>query len=446
MLQIEQVPISDLKPYERNARLHSDQQVLQIARSIEEFGFVNPVLVDDDLNVIAGHGRIADNRLALDATWDDELLAAELAAIRAADEVPLDLLGLSADELTALLDPVTDEEFVPPASIATDFLEPPLTVLNMRSGRRRDRKQMWFSRLPIDYSSFGRDKGLVYRSETRNDPEFYRQKKAVEARLGRPMTTAEFLASYYRPPKTRVGAGTSMFCPVLSELMTSWFCPQGGDVLDPFAGDVERGVIASTLGRRYYGVDVRPEQCQANAEIARLAGAVDPVPFWQPGDSRTALDALYEGQDFDLVFTCPPYWCLERYSDDPADLSNMTLAEFNRAHSEIITACVERLRPDRFAIWVIGDVRQPQTLDWARLPARTIESFELAGCTYRNEMILVSPIGNRGAMCKNPFDRRRTITMAHEKVLVFCKGDPARAAAAIGEVEILEPEQDDDAS
>lgn len=107
MRRYENVPINKLKPYENNARTHSEKQVEKIARSIEEFGFINPVLIDSEYGIIAGHGRvkgaehlgmaevpclfiedltdeqkrayiIADNKLALDAGWDYELLQIEL--------------------------------------------------------------------------------------------------------------------------------------------------------------------------------------------------------------------------------------------------------------------------------------------------------------------------------------------------------------------------------
>lgn len=130
-VSIEQVPTEDLIPYARNSRTHSDEQVAQIAASIREFGFCNPVLIDAEGTIIAGHGRvmaatrmkletvpclrlshltdaqkrayvIADNRIALSSGWDSELLANELSDLHA-DEFDLGLLGFDADELTALL-------------------------------------------------------------------------------------------------------------------------------------------------------------------------------------------------------------------------------------------------------------------------------------------------------------------------------------------------------
>lgn len=145
--QIEWVQTSSLVPYARNSRTHSDAQVAQIAGSIKEFGFNNPVLIDQDGGIIAGHGRvmaaqklglekvpavklehltetqrkayvIADNRLALNAGWDDQMLTLELQELDT-ENFDLSLLGFEADELNALLNPIketeglTDEDAVP---------------------------------------------------------------------------------------------------------------------------------------------------------------------------------------------------------------------------------------------------------------------------------------------------------------------------------------------
>ena len=140
------VSIDDLIPYALNSRTHSDAQVAQIAASISEFGFLNPIIVDGDNGIIAGHGRvlaarklgkthlpvvqakhlteaqkkayvIADNRLALNAGWDTEILSTELSALQESD-FDLDLLGFDSDELAKLLEPekvdgLTDEDEVP---------------------------------------------------------------------------------------------------------------------------------------------------------------------------------------------------------------------------------------------------------------------------------------------------------------------------------------------
>lgn len=130
-LSIEYLPTADLVPYARNARTHSEAQVAQIAASIREFGFCNPVLVDPHGGIIAGHGRvmaartlgmddlpcvrlghlsetqrrayvIADNQLALNAGWDEDMLALELSALRI-DDFDLALTGFSDRAIDDLL-------------------------------------------------------------------------------------------------------------------------------------------------------------------------------------------------------------------------------------------------------------------------------------------------------------------------------------------------------
>ena len=144
--QIKWEAVDKLIPYAKNARTHSDEQVAQIAGSIKEFGFNNPILVDKDNSVIAGHGRLmaarklgmdkvpvvelqhltesqrkayvlADNRIALNSGWDTSMLSLELQDLK--DDIDLSLLGFDPDELDALLNPIeqteglTDEDAVP---------------------------------------------------------------------------------------------------------------------------------------------------------------------------------------------------------------------------------------------------------------------------------------------------------------------------------------------
>jgi site-specific DNA-methyltransferase (adenine-specific) len=145
-VKITQKKVTELIPYVKNSRTHSDEQVAQIAASIKEFGWTNPILVDGSNGIIAGHGRlmaarklgytevptieladltetqkkayiIADNRLALNAGWDNEMLTIELNDLLA-DGFALEILGFDPKELDALLEPevvegLTDEDAVP---------------------------------------------------------------------------------------------------------------------------------------------------------------------------------------------------------------------------------------------------------------------------------------------------------------------------------------------
>ena len=146
-LDVRLMSVTDLTPYARNSRTHSDEQVAQVAASIKEFGWTNPILIDEDNGIIAGHGRlqaaqrlgesevptitltglseaqkrayvIADNKLALNAGWDNEMLAVEIADLLE-DGFDLGLTGFDGDEINSLLadgnktDGLTDDDEIP---------------------------------------------------------------------------------------------------------------------------------------------------------------------------------------------------------------------------------------------------------------------------------------------------------------------------------------------
>jgi hypothetical protein len=174
--RIEMWPLDRLVPYERNARTHSPEQVAQIAASIQEFGFTNPILVDGADGILAGHGRLAaakdmglaevpvivldhlsaaqrrayilaDNQLSLNAGWDTELLQMEVAALNLAD-FDLSLLGFDDERIASLLDPegIDDLEDGVDATTGKDQLDDADTQVVIGSYRfvlRRDAYMQW---------------------------------------------------------------------------------------------------------------------------------------------------------------------------------------------------------------------------------------------------------------------------------------------------------------
>jgi DNA modification methylase len=237
-----------------------------------------------------------------------------------------------------------------------------------------------------------------------------------------------------------VGSGTSIFDPVICEIAYRWFCPPNGTVLDPFAGGSVRGIVASKLGRRYVGIELRPEQVTANAAQLNLADG--PRPEWRQGDARE-IARLAGDIEADLIFSCPPYWNLERYSDDPSDLSNMPLQEFFAAYTAIIRDAIGRLRNDRFVVWVIGDVRDDAGC-YVNLPGHTVEAFEAAGARFYNDAILVTAVGSLPVRVGRQFKVSRKLGRTHQNVMVFVKGDPRKATEACGPVEFGEIAQGDE--
>ena len=150
-------PVIDLVPYESNSRTHSEEQIIQIVDSIQEFGFTNPILIGEDNKIIAGHGRvmaaksmgmeevptielshlsedqqrayvIADNKLALNAGWDEELLAIELDSLKESG-FDVSLTGFSEEEMSALIATLVDSNGLTDEDAVPEIPEDPVTVL-----------------------------------------------------------------------------------------------------------------------------------------------------------------------------------------------------------------------------------------------------------------------------------------------------------------------------
>ena len=228
-------------------------------------------------------------------------------------------------------------------------------------------------------------------------------------------------------------SGTSIFDPVLCELAYLWFCPPGGLVLDPFAGGSVRGIVAAKCGREYIGIDLRPEQVEANRAQASAICGDGIAPAWIIGDSALVVPGIECAADF--VFSCPPYGNLEVYSECPEDLSNMDRAGFRAAYRKIIAAAIGKLKADRFACFVVGDYRDKAGF-YCNFVSETIAAFEAAGARLYNEAILVTAAGSLPIRAGKQFAVSRKLGKTHQNVLVFAKGDPKRATAACGPVEI----------
>lgn len=224
-------------------------------------------------------------------------------------------------------------------------------------------------------------------------------------------------------------SGTSIFDPVLCELVYRWFCPAGGAVLDPFAGGSVRGIVASKVGLRYTGIDLSERQIEENRKQAAEICS-DNRPAWIVGDSRNVKE-LAAGS-YDLVFSCPPYGDLEVYSDDARDLSTLDYGEFLAAYQEIIAKCCGLLKPARFACFVVGDFRDKQGF-YRNFVSQTIGAFEAAGVHLYNEAVLVTAVGSLPIRIGKQFGRYRKLGKTHQNVLVFYSGQPKSIPASFGD-------------
>lgn len=409
-MEIEVLNIDDLIPYENNAKEHPKEQIEQIKKSIIEFNNNDPIAIDENNIIIEGHGRhealkqlgyeqvecirlshlneeqkkayrLIHNKLTMNSDYDFNLLEQELMNIQDIDmlEFDFDMSFLNEDE----------EEIKEEASkkLTDEFLIPPISVFDTRQGYWQDRKRAWKS-LGIS-SDVGRDEALLGQG----------LKQLAEKQGSKTLT------------------GTSIFDPVLCEVMYKWFNVHEGSIFDCFAGGSVRGIVAEKLGYKYTGIDLRKEQIEANILNAQEMGL---NPTWICDDSLNA-DLYVEDDSVDLLFSCPPYADLEVYSDDERDISNMDYEQFKEVYRKIIDISCRKVKNDRFAIFVVGDVRDKKGY-YRNFIDYTKECFNKNGFMTYNEIILLEQLGTIPLRARYVFKKRK-VAKAHQNVLIFYKGD-----------------------
>lgn len=485
-MNIVELPTMDLVPYENNPR-NNEEAVDGVAESIDKFGFKVPIVITDENIIVAGHTRwlaaqklglasvpcivaddlsekqikafrLADNKVSELSSWDFAKLEEELAALAEMPDEdgfpPIDMEDFGfdpeggfegEDSGTESEDGDTDPEAAERAQghLKEKFLFVPSSVLDARCGDWQNRKRLW---LDLGLKSDGSRADMqVTGSLSGSVPGYYSYKEKKEKELGRKLSHKEFeeYLPEFLPEKSTIaqtnsGGLLSIFDPVLCELMYSWFSFEGAKVLDPFAGGSVRGVVASMLDRHYTGVDLRKEQIEENErQREELLSGRAIQPCWVCGDS-TGIKDLAPGA-YDFIFSCPPYFDLEKYSEDEKDLSNMEFNEFLAAYRKIIGDCVSMLAEDRFACFVVGDIRNTKNGGFLRnFVSETIRAFEDAGAALYNEIILFTCAGSLPIRVGRQFQASRKVGKQHQNVLVFYKGDPQKIRDIYGDVKISE--------
>lgn len=234
----------------------------------------------------------------------------------------------------------------------------------------------------------------------------------------------------------------SEFDPFLCELMYRWFSKDGDMILDPFAGGSVRGCVAGVLNRPYTGVDLSPEQVCVNEEHLDALNAkyqdVPAEPEWVCADAEQ-WTYLAEGvMLYDMVFTCPPYYNLEKYTDNPNDLSNMpSYDDFLDKYTNILCNSVKLLKEDSFFVIVVSEVRgdrhKPETTGYYGLVPDTIKILkDKCSLHYYNELILATSLGSLPVRVSKQFEASRKIGRRHQNILVFYKGKIANIREKFG--------------
>lgn len=416
--------VGELIPYVNNPR-NNTNAVDAVASSIKNFGFKNPIVIDDGNEIINGHTRmLAAKKLGLTKVpciLADDLSDEEKKAFRLADnktselaEWDFDLLNSELEELTEMnldfdmsdfgfeddIDATNSylDEFNKNYSdthLSSTFIVPPFSVIDTKNKEWQDRKNTWLN-MGIK-SEIGREKNLLF-SENLNDGS-----------LGN--------------PNNGFSKGTSIFDPALCEVLYRWFIPENGFIVDPFAGGSVRGIVANKLGYSYLGIDLREEQIEANYNNAKELDCNLDNLNWKVDDSQN-IDKYLNNGECDILFTCPPYYDLERYSDNEKDISNMEYEDFIKTYSNILMKTGEKVKDNRFAIVVISDVRDEKGF-YRDLTGITKTALAKVGFKFYNDIILLNAIGTACIRARRNMNNRK-VTRIHQNVLVFYKGDTSK--------------------
>lgn len=289
------------------------------------------------------------------------------------------------------------EEIQESLSLADKYLLAPTTILNKRDPKWSALKRKWL-KLGIK-SELGRDTVSENYTSGRstNDYDY--------------MSNSGFKA-------VGLSHTTSIFDPVVCEIIYKWFCPNNGTILDPFAGGSVRGIVSNYLGYKYTGIELREEQCEANREQAIEILEVNNQPQWYCGDADKVLDGNFI-VEYDLLFSCPPYMNLEKYSDLEDDLSNMNDDDFVCKYRSIIRKSCSLIKKGGYAVFVVGDLRDNKGY-YKDFTGITKKAFMDCGMKLYNELILIEPVGTKAMTMERGFKNGK-LAKVHQNIYIFYK-------------------------
>jgi DNA modification methylase len=442
-MTIEHIPTNSLKEHPDNPRVIKTGKFKDLCESIRrnlDYFETRPILANKDLVIFAGHMRWrAAQEIGLETVpcvimdiSDERQKEIMIRDNQSSGEWDNSKLSLFDDSILlsagfTLADLMQDKKKDARTSLAERFIVPPFSVFDTKQGYWQDRKDKWRA-LGIKSERGREDTMESIGSYSGTIPGYYSFKTKKEQELGHILSNKEFEEKYLDEMKentslawTAAGGIVSIFDPVLTEVVYKWFIPKVGDtILDPFAGGSVRGIVANFLGYKYQGIDLSEQQIVSNREQAERILYDKEKPEWIVGDAKN-VDTLTTGE-VDFIFSCPPYFDLEIYSDDEKDLSNMPWQDFQRDYRDIIKKCAAKLKQNRFACFVVSEVRYRKNGGaYRNLVGETIEAFEAAGIHYYNEIVLLNAMGSVPIRAAKQFNSGRKAARVHQNVLIFYK-------------------------
>lgn len=423
----------------RNYRKHNDRNKELINKSLKECGAGRSIVIDNDNEIIAGNGiyeqaqklglktkvietdgselvvvkrtdlqtddakrkqlAVMDNSTSDSSEFDFELLQADF------DTEELEDWGLDVDFA------IEEEEkkVIESQKLADKFLIPPFDIFDGRQNYWIDRKRIWWGMIGDNADARANAKNI---NNSMFDNNNYN--------LGK------------KPREVSLLDGT------LAEIINLWFTPfKGCNTFDCFAGDTVFGYVSAYLGNNFTGIELRQEQAGFNNKQTEGLNAK-----YICDDGQNVCKHI-ELESQDLLFSCPPYFDLEVYSDLENDASNQdSYEDFIKILDNAFSNAVKCLKNDRFAVIVVGDVRDKKTGKYYNFPNDIINIFIKNGLYLYNNIKLLTPIGNAQIRAARYMNTRKTAHV-YQDVLVFYKGDTKKIKDIFGEVEVQEIESTD---
>ncbi len=436
--------LSQLKSNPNNPRLIKDDKFKKLVTSLREFPEMmekRPMVcvTDDDGKLYPlggnmrlkalkeiGYKEIPDNWVMLADEWSEEkrkeftikdnvsfgsfdwdMLANEW-DVEELTEWGVDIPNFEIDEETEQEEDKIAEAH---AKLTDKFIVPPFSILDTRQGYWQERKKYW--------------RELIGDNGESRDDIISKVNSNVSGWDNRPYTGGVIREN-----------SISILDPVLSELVNLWFGLPNCKTFDCFAGDSVFGYVSDYLGNEFTGIELRPEQAALNNK--RLSGNKSKYIC---DDGQNVLNHIEENSQ-DLLFSCPPYFDLEVYSDLPNDASNQKeYSDFLKILDNAFTGAIKCLKDNRFAVITVGDVRDKKGFYYGFVDDIK-DIFKRNGVNLYNELILVQSIGN-AALRAGMYMNNRKVVKLHEQVLVFFKGDPKQIKTIYPKIEIQEDESTD---
>lgn len=439
-MTIERINIDQIKLNKDNPRVIKDDKFNKLVKSIKDFPEmldVRPIVVDDDMIVLGGNMRLkACEKAGL--TEVPIIRFSNLTDEKKKEFIIKDNIGYGEWDFDIILEDWNKDMLldfgldiprnkssveVAKNTLSDGFIIPPFSILDSRSGDWQKRKVAWKTLINDNGESRENTLGEI------KQMEYGDISKRTTGRV------------------QGMAPSVSILDPVLSEVLCLWFAPKKSKIIDPFAGDTVFGYVSSYLGHNFTGIEIREEQSRLNNERTNENAIYH-------NDDGQNIDKYIETETQDFIFSCPPYYDLEQYSELKNDASNQeTYEDFIKILDNAFTKSIKCLKPNRFAAIVVGDIRDKNGY-YYNFHEDIKFIFNKSGMPLYNELILIEMGGTAalraGSMMKNrktvktnqnvlvffkpDEDKKPDIQSVYRKIFLFYKGDPKKIKNEFDEI------------